>query len=470
MTGVRSLKTGISGVRGIVGDTLTPGLLVRFAQAFGTYVKGGQVAVGRDTRTSGEMVRAALIGGLLATGCDVQDFGILPVPTLQIATAQRDHEGGIAITASHNPQEWNALKFIRSDGLFLYPYQAEELLNVYHQGEFALVGEEDVGLVRAGDNALETHLEVLLDAADVDTIRAAGLRVVVDCCGGAGALLAPCLLRELGCREVIVINGEADGLFPHRPEPVPRNLFQLEQAVRETRADLGFAQDADADRLAIVSEQGVAVGEEYTLALAAEVVASRNAPVPLVANLSTSRMIEEVGQRYGCLVRRTKVGEINVVAGMQEEAAKVRAAGLTDDGHWVFGGEGNGGVIDPRIHYCRDSHRAMSLILEGLARRGEPLSKWIADSFLPSAIVKEGVECPAAKVQQALLALRNHYADSGHVDETEGVRVSWPDRSWLHARASNTEPIIRLVVEADDMVTARDVTRQALGIVTRALA
>jgi len=442
---------------------------VRFAQSFGTYVKGGQVAVGRDTRTSGEMVRCALIGGLLATGCDVHDFGVLPVPSLQIAVAQRDYEGGIAITASHNPQEWNALKFIRWDGLFLYPYQAEELLNIYHQGEFGLVGEEEVGRVREGEKALDIHLKLILAATDVEAIRAAGLRVVLDCCNGAGAMLAPWLLQELGCREVLVINGQPNGLFPHPPEPIPANLAQLARAVRETGADLGFAQDADADRLALVTEQGIPAGEEYTLALAAEVVASRNAPIPLVANLSTSRMVEEVGQRYGCPVRRAKVGEINVVTAMQEEAAKFRAAGLTNVRDWAFGGEGNGGVIDPRVHYCRDSHRAMSLILEGLAREGKPLSQWIAGTFSPSAMVKRRLDCPASKIQQCLLAIKAHYADSGHVDETEGIRVSWADRSWIHIRASNTEPIIRVVAEADDEAEAEGKAQEALHVISDAM-
>jgi phosphomannomutase len=469
MKPARTLKTGISGVRGVVGDSLTPGLLVRFGEAFGTYVKGGQVAIGRDTRRSGEMVRAALIGGVLATGCDVHDFGVLPVPTLQIAVARRDYQGGIAITASHNPQEWNALKFIRGDGLFLYPYQAEELLNVYHQGEFTLVGEEEVGLVAEGEDALGAHMQAVVEATDVEAIRAAGLKVVIDCCNGAGAVLAPRLLREIGCCEVIVINGEPNGLFAHPPEPIAANLHELERAVRETGADVGFAQDADGDRLALVSEQGVAIGEEYTLALAAEVVAGRKAPIPLVTSLSTSRMIEDVGQRYGCLVRRTRVGEINVVAAMQEEAAKINAAGLTHEKNWVFGGEGNGGVIDPQIHYCRDSHRAMSLILEGLAHVDKPLSQWAAESFEPSVMVKERIECPASKVQPSVLAIKDYYADSGHVDETEGVRVTWPDRSWLHVRASNTEPIIRVVVEADSLERAKRLAAEAVRIIRRTI-
>jgi len=470
MDAVRTLKTGISGVRGVVGDSLTPGLVVRFAQAFGTYLKGGRVAVGRDTRPSGEMVQAAVVGGLLACGCEVRDFGVLPVPTLQLAVARHDFDGGIAITASHNPQEWNALKFIGGDGTFLRPYQAEELLDIYHQGEFALVPEPQVGLCMAGEGALEEHLSAILAHTDVEAIRAAGLRVVVDCCNGAGALMAPVLLRELGCREVFVINGDPTGLFAHPPEPVPAHLGALQAAVRELGADLGFAQDADADRLALVDERGLAVGEEYTLALAAEAVAARRAPLPLVTNLSTSRMIDEVAQRYGCFVRRTPVGETNVVEAMKQEAAKFIAAGLTAEPDWVFGGEGNGGVIDPCVHYCRDSHRAMALILEGLARSGKSLSAWIASSFRPSAIVKDKIECPVAKVQQVMLALRSRYADRGHVDETEGIKVVWPDRSWLHARPSNTEPVVRVVAEADTPLAATALVAEALDVVREAIA
>lgn len=470
MDRLMTLKTGISGVRGVVGDSLTPGLLVRFAQAFGTYVKGGRVAVGRDTRPSGEMVQAAVMGGLLACGCEVRDFGVLPVPTLQLAVARHDFDGGIAITASHNPQEWNALKFIGEDGIFLRPYQAEELLDIYHQGEFALVPETQVGVSIPGEGAVEEHLAAVLADIDVEAIRAAGLRVVVDCCNGAGAIVAPRLLRELGCREVIVINGEPTGLFAHPPEPVPAHLTALQAAVKETGAHLGLAQDADADRLALVDERGVAVGEEYSLALAAEAVAARRAPIPLVTNLSTSRMIDEVAQRYGCFVRRTPVGEINVVEAMKQEAAKFIAAGLTAEPNWVFGGEGNGGVIDPRVHYCRDSHRAMALILEGLARSGRSLSAWIAQSFRPSAIVKDKVECPVARVQQVLLALRSRYADCGHVDETEGIKVLWPNRAWLHVRPSNTEPVVRVVAEADTLLEARRLVGEAMDVVRKAIA
>ena len=450
-----------------MGDSLTPHLLTSFAQAFGTYLGGGEVAIGRDTRPSGEMVRSALVGGLLATGCNVIDLGIVPVPTLQITCARHpDIDGGIAITASHNPQQWNALKFIRADGIFLYPYQAEELLNVYHQGEFALVSNEAIGEVSFDEAALDRHLAELLAHTDRELIAAAKLKVVVDCCNGAGAVISERLLTELGC-QVVAINNTPNGIFPHPPEPIPENLGQLEAAVKEHQADIGFAQDADADRLAIVSEQGVAVGEEYTLALAADAVASAGR-IPLVANLSTSRMIQEVAQRHNCPFRRAKVGEVNVVEVMKEEARKFKQAGHTDKDDWVFGGEGNGGIIDPRIHYCRDSLRARCRILAGRAGGGGPVSSWIEQTFRPSAMVKTRVECPAARVQPVMLALREAYTGE-EVDETEGVRVMWPDDSWLHARPSNTEPIIRIMAEADTRDQAQAHCNRAAEIIQEAL-
>ncbi len=468
MPGIRTLKTGVSGVRGVVGDSLTPHLLVSFAEAFGTYLRGGLVAIGRDTRPSGEMVRSALVGGLLATQCSVVDLGIVPVPTLQIACARDpDIAGGIAITASHNPQQWNALKFIRADGIFLYPHQVQELLNVYHQGEFALAGNEQIGDVTSDDEAIDRHVAELLAATDREVIARAKLKVVVDCCNGAGSVVSERLLTELGC-EVIAINDTPDGIFPHMPEPVPENLGQLAEAVREHGADIGMAQDADADRLALVDEQGRAVGEEFTLALAAEVVAAGAAPLPLVTNIVTSRMLEEVAERHNCSLHRAPVGEIYVVEAMQQAARDFRAAGHTDQDDYVFGGEGNGGVIDPRIHYCRDSLRAMCLILEGLARRGGPLSSWITETFEPSVIIKERIDCPAARIQPAVLALRREYAEE-KIDETDGILVKWPDRSWVQARPSNTEPIMRVAAEADTREQAQALADRAMGVIRRAI-
>ncbi len=464
MPSIHTLKTGISGVRGVVGESFTPRLVSAFGQAFGTYLDGGRVALARDTRPSGEMAREALIGALLSAGCDVVDLGIVPVPTLQIAVARDDQlDGGVAITASHNPQEWNALKFIRADGVFLYPFQAEELLDIFHQGDFTLVPNEAIGGVTQDPDACARHLRLLLEHTDVDLIRGRRFRVVVDCGNGAGTQLAPQLLEALGC-EVTVINGEPTGHFARPPEPIPPHLQGLCEAVRRHGADLGFAQDADADRLALVTEQGEAISEELTVPLAAEVLASRE-PLPLVSNLSASRLLEEVGRRWRCPVYRARVGEINVVEMMQWAARTWAEAGHSPR---VFGGEGNGGVIDPQIHYCRDSHRGMCLILEGLARQESTLSEWVA-SFPPSAMVKRRVDCPAARVQRVQLALRAAYAEQGVLDETEGLRITWPDGSWLHIRPSNTEPIIRVTAEADDEAAAAALAERAENLIRKVL-
>jgi phosphomannomutase len=451
-----------------VGESLTPGLLTDFALAFGTYINQGTVAVGRDTRPSGPMVREALIGGLLATGCDVVDVGIVPVPTLQIAVKQQRYDAGIAITASHNPQEWNALKFIRSDGVFLYPYQAEELLNVYHQGEFKYADTRGLGSVRRDEGAVERHIERLLALVDARAIARANFHVVVDCCNGAGAVVSEKLLRRIGVKRLTMINNVPDGLFAHTPEPIGANLEQLRRAVIECRADIGFAQDPDADRLAVCPETGSAISEEFTLALAADAVASQRR-APLVANLSTSRMIDEVGERYGCPVYRSPVGEINVVEEMRARAAQWQRADPDAGPDCVMGGEGNGGVIDPRSHYCRDSLRGMCLILEGLAHRGGTVSEWMGQTFRPQHMRKEKVECDASSVQTALLALRDAYASARNIDDRDGLKVVRADGSWLHVRASNTEPIMRIIAEADDEPSAQALCDRARKVVEKAL-
>jgi len=455
MPTIRTLKTGIAGVRGVVGDSLTPQLLIGFAQAFGTYLDGGTVVLGRDTRPSGEMVRNALVGGLLATGCKVIDVGVAPVPTIQHAVRRHAADGGIAITASHNPQQWNALKFIYHDGILLRPYQAQELLSVYYQGNFDLAASEALGSVEEDRQAIEAHLAELLQALgdDFDLITNRQMRVVVDCCNGAGALASETFLYALGC-EAILINETPDGLFAHEPEPIPANLRQLEEAVREHGADLGFAQDADADRVAIVNERGEAISEEFANVFCADALPP-DQPGPIVTNLSASRMVDEAATRNGRAVIRTAVGEINVVQGMQRNQA-------------ALGGEGNGGVIWPRLQYCRDSFAAMALILAGLARRGGAVSDW-QSSFRPGSIVKEKIACSASLAQPVMMALREAYAHE-QTDLTEGVRVVWPDGSCLHVRPSNTEPIIRVVAEADEPQAAEAHARGAVEIVERELA
>jgi len=409
MPAIQSLKIGVSGVRGIIGESLTPQLIVGFGEAFGTYLGGGVVVIGRDTRPSGEMVYNALVGGLLSTGCSVVDVGVCPAPALGHAVVDLAADGGVAITASHNPAQWNALKFMRADGIFLNSYQGEELLNVYHQGAFALQRSGSLGRVGHDEGAINRHLSKVMAATDRKAIASLHPRIVVDSCNGAGATCTRGLLEKMGC-EVIAINDVPDGHFPRDPEPIPENLGQLCNAVKQHGADVGFAQDADADRLAIVSAEGEPIGEEFTLAFACDVMASKCQGM-LVTNLSTSRMIDEVAERHDCGLVRAKIGEVNVVEAMIAEEA-------------IGGGEGNGGVIDPTLHYCRDNLVAMAHILEGMAKMGLTIKQW-CETFRPSAIVKDKVPCPAGSVQSVdKMAQCNSQAING-IWGWMVVRVAW---------------------------------------------
>lgn len=430
MRAIPTLKISISGVRGVIGDSLTPTLLTRFAQAFGTYAGSRTIILGRDPRTSGEMVKQAVIAGLLSSGCRVLDLGMCPVPTIQLMVRLRRAQGGIAITASHNPPEWNALKFIGSDGTFLGPGLAREMLDIYHQGEYAKVSGNEMRTVETVDGAIDQHISAILNAVGPLPKKERPLRVVLDACNGAGSIVGPKLLHALGA-EVITINDNPNGQFPRPAEPTPENLGDLCAAVKQYGADIGFAQDMDADRLAIVSERGEAIGEDYTLVLAAMYVLGRE-PGPFVANLSTTSALDFVAQRFGCPLYRTKIGEANVTEGMQRESA-------------VIGGEGNGGVIYPRINFARDSLVGMALILHMLADREVPLTSILAE--LPRLVmIKEKLSCPSHKIPEVLKMVRRVYANSP-LDLEDGVKVLL-NNGWLHVRGSNTEPIIRLSAEA----------------------
>jgi phosphomannomutase len=435
--GVQTLKISISGVRGVVGDSLTPTLLVEFAQSFGTYTNGGTVVLGTDTRTSREMAKHAVLAGLAATGCQVVDIGICPVPTVQLAVERLHAAGGICITASHNPVEWNALKFIRSDGVFLSTYQAEELLDIYHQGEFRLVDSASIPRVRFYAGALEDHMRAVISCVDADLVRQRRFRVVADCCNGAGSVVTPEFLSRLGC-DVIPINAEPNGLFPHPPEPLKENLGQLCAAVKEYDADLGVVQDADADRLALVSDQGEPLTEELTVSLATWLVLRRRQrsglpPAPVVVNLSTTSLIEDIAGRYGYAVIRSLVGEANVVEAMKRSGA-------------VIGGEGNGGVIWPDVHYGRDSLAGIAAVLQLLAEERKPISALVGS--LPHYHMEKLKEpCTSERAQQVLKALKEQYAGV-RMDTRDGVKLMFDDGAWVHARASRTEPVLRLIVEA----------------------
>src|SRR4029079_8450596 len=311
MRAIPTLKISISGVRGVVGQSLTPKLLTRFAQAFGTHTGPGTIVIGRDPRTSGEMVKHAVVSGLLSTGSRVVDLGVCPVPTVQLQVRHRRAQGGIAITASHNPAEWNALKFIGPSGLFLNSGQARELLDIYHQGEYTKVGGADLRTVEEIEGATDLHIKSILDVLGPLPKK---LRVVLDSCNGAGSLVGPKLIEALGA-EVIRLNTTPDGSFPRPAEPLAENLGDLCRLVKEHQADVGFAQDMDADRLAIVSDQGEAIGEDYTLVLATLFVLGREKG-PVVANLSTTSAVANIAKRFDCPVFLTKIGEVNVTDGM----------------------------------------------------------------------------------------------------------------------------------------------------------
>src|SRR6266498_1729402 len=447
MRAIPTLKIGISGVRGVIGDSLTPVMLVRFAQAFGTYIGAGTVLIGRDPRTSGEMVKQAVIAGLLSSGVRVIDIGMCPVPTIQLLVRQHQAQGGIAVTASHNPPEWNALKFIGPAGLFLGAGQAREMLDIYHQGDYTKMRATEIRTIEEVSGATDLHIKAILDTLGPVPKAKRPLRVVLDSCNGAGSVVGPKLLEALGV-EVISINVTPNGSFPRGAEPLPENLSDLCAAVKKHHADIGFAQDMDADRLAIVSEQGSPIGEDYTLVLAALHVLNRKRG-PVVANLSTTHALDFVVKRFDCPLYRTRIGEANVTERMQREGA-------------VIGGEGNGGVIYPRINFARDSLVGMALILHLIAIQERPLSEILSE--LPRLyMIKEKVVCPSHKISDVLKMIRQVYADAP-MDLTDGVKVSLP-HGWLHVRGSNTEPIIRLSAEAETEEQVRQISESVFGLI-----
>ncbi len=436
------LKISVSGVRGIVGETLTPQLLIRFAQAYGTYVGPGKVLIGRDTRTSGPMVSQAVCAGLLAVGCQPIEAGIAPTPTIQYRCATRtDTCGAIVITASHNPEEWNALKLLTGEGLFLSRLQSNELLGIYHQGAFRRAHGAQIPKLSQDTGALSAHLRAVLSQVDLPLIKGADLTVAADCVNGAGAVITPRFFEELGCKASI-LHGEPSGRFARPPEPLPKNLTALRELVKGGAATVGFAQDADADRLAVVDEGGRAIDGDLMLALLIDRVLRRT-PGPVVVNLSTSNLIDHVAATHKVPLYRSPVGEANVVEEMLAQGA-------------VVGGEGSGGLIYPAIHHCRDSLIGMALLLEYLAQGGN-IANWV--DALPARVRRsEKIPLSSTSVARSLLFTLRHELKDAALDLRDGVKATWPE-GWLHVRASNTEPVLRLILEAEDQ-TALDGLRQ----------
>ena len=428
----------ISGIRGIVGDTLTPQVLQSHVRAFLEITKAKRVVIGRDSRPTGEAIVQFVAGICRLSGVDVIDVGLSTTPTVELLTTHFKADAGIIITASHNPLEWNALKFLNSKGLFLGPNDVKQLFALADANQFSYPDYRAMGKCEVAPDADGVHIEGTLKIpyVDVDAIKAKHFKVAVDAVNGAGSFIVPRLLEELGC-EVVRVHCNPDGTFPRGAEPIPANLGDLRNAVKENGCAVGFAVDPDADRCALVSGEGKSIGEEYTLAIAVDEVLAKHKGGVCV-NLSTSRMNEDVAAKYGCEFSRAKVGEINVSLQMIEKGC-------------IIGGEGNGGVILPALHYGRDSLVAAALVLSWMARHGGGPEKFVAEN--PAYVMpKKKFDLGDKKVADILQKVMVEF-DGWKVDERDGLWLG-KEKSWVHVRASNTEPVIRVIAEAQTVVEA----------------
>ena len=448
------LMVSVSGVRGRVGVPLTPELMAGVAAAFGAYMTqerpGGAIFVGRDSRTSGPMFTRAVTAGLQSVGCDVVDLGVVPTPTLLLAVEELGAAGGLGITASHNPAEWNALKLVSEEGIFLDGARSGAFLEYLRTVDPPRASWDAIGSVTTDTESWARHLQRLLELPilDVARIRERGFRVAVDCVHGAGGPPIKELLEALGC-EVVGIGMEPDGRFPRDPEPTAENLADLGELVRKSGAVIGLGIDPDVDRLSLVDESGTPMGEDLTLALAAAAVLSRT-PGPVVTNLSTSQVVEDVARSFDVPLVRAPVGEVNVARRMQVERA-------------VVGGEGNGGVILSALHHTRDAPLAVALVLQHVADEKRTPSE-LAARWPTYTIVKEKVSFPREALAAAYEALAADLAAEER-DDADGLRLAWPGRSaWLHVRPSGTEPVVRLIAEAADADGARNLVRRAADV------
>ncbi|MBA4062407.1 MAG: phosphoglucosamine mutase [Isosphaera sp.] len=441
------LIVSVSGVRGLVGRGLSADVAARFAAAYGSTVAGKPVVVSRDGRPSGEMLRHAVIAGLQEAGCTVEDIGITPTPTVGFAVRQLRAAGGIQITASHNPAPWNGLKMFGPDGAVLSAGAGAEVKALYDSGDYARAGWDGIGTTRVPPDVPAEHARAVLDTVSVAAVAGQAFRVFLDANAGSGGPLGTRLLRDFGCA-VVQFECEPTGRFVHEPEPTPAHLADVAPWVREHECAVGFVLDPDADRLALIDEHGMCVSEEATLALAAR-YRLRHEKGPVVVNMSTSRMVEDVAKEFGCPFHRSAVGEANVVGRMREVGA-------------VFGGEGNGGVIDPRVGWVRDPFAGMAYILSLMAEEGKPFSQLVAG--LPRyAMLKTKYTVSREKLPAALAALEKRWPDA-RVDRQDGLRLDGADW-WLHVRGSNTEPVVRVIAEAPTEEQTRGLCDAAAAVV-----
>jgi len=436
----------VSGLRGVVGNGLDPAAAVEFAAAYASSCGPGPIVVGHDGRVSAPMFLHAVVAGVIATGRDALVVGPAATPTVGRLVRDQHAAGGIQISASHNPPQYNGLKFFQPEGMVLGAAAGREMLGRFERKELGWASWDALGRTCSLEQPDDAHLASVLKLVDAEAVRRRGFTVLLDACHGAGGRMGSALLRELGCKPV-VLGGLPDGRYDHPPEPTEANLRAVAAIVPATGAVVGFAQDPDADRLAIIDETGRYIGEELTLALCARHRLGQKTG-PVVINLSTSRVTEEVARSFGCPVFRTPVGEINVVERMRAEQA-------------VLGGEGNGGVIDPRVGFVRDSFVGMALVLDLLAASDGPLSRQV-DALPRFAMVKDQYPLSGPASAESAAALWDRITEcypGATADRRDGLRLEWPDR-WVHVRTSNTEPIVRVIAEAETADTARALARE----------
>lgn len=454
-----TLVVSVSGIRGRVGIDLDPQLVAGFAASFGSFVRqrgwGDHVIIARDSRPSGPMFVKAATAGLQAVGCRVSDLGLVPTPTALLEIQDRGLSGGIVVTASHNPKEWNALKLASPAGAFLTPEEGAEFLEGLRAEKPPVYVQDELGDAEELPGAVDRHLEriLALDLVKPAAIADRKFKVVLDCAHGAGGVIAPALLDRLGC-EMVGIELEPSGRFTREPEPIPQNLTSLQERVKREGADIGMALDPDVDRLALVDEKGHAIGEDFTLALAVRIVLAQQLGA-VVANLSTSQIVETVAERAGAVYTQAPVGEANVAAAM-------RSAGA------VIGGEGNGGVILPALHFTRDAPLAVALVLQLLAETGCSISEIVAE-YPQFCIIKDRFKRGAVRVDELLADIAKSF-DGADIDLRDGVHLRWRERRfWLHCRPSGTEPILRVIGEGpkEEESEVRNLVAEAGAIVAR---
>lgn len=455
-----ALIKSISGIRGTIGGKSGEGLggvdIVKFTAAYAEFIRRGNpsaktIAVGRDARLSGKMVEHLVAGALMSMGFDVVNIGLATTPTTELAVTGLGADGGIIITASHNPVQWNALKLLNARGEFLSDAEGKQVIAIAEAEDFCFADVHDLGKELKDDTWAMRHIEMVknLPLVDCDAIAKAGFTVAVDAVNSVGGVVIPELLRSLGVKNVIELNCEAHGKFAHTPEPIPENLYQISDLMKDGKADVGFVVDPDVDRLAIVMENGEMFVEEYTLVAVADYVLSKT-PGSTVSNLSSSRALRDVTEKHGCSYSAASVGEVNVVTKMKETGA-------------VIGGEGNGGVIYPELHYGRDALVGVALFLTLLAKEGKKVSELKA-GYPKYAIAKNKIQLtPDIDVDAILEAVKKKFSNE-RITDIDGVKIDFAD-SWVHLRKSNTEPIIRIYSEAETMEKADRLAEEIKNVI-----